>query len=429
MTNFFKQKILTFRKSYIFGVILLVLCNLIFITLYYGIYINNNVEKNYITITNDLNNKIDYIKDNIDTINLKDYANDNKISITIKDNNDNLVKYNTKNNKDNTIKVSNLITIDNETKLIELSTKHSTKLKKIEILKFFIFELIILAILSVIGILVTNTKILKPIVSIIKDFNNYKFGILPKKNNKQTEVSKIHNSFVDLINQLENEKQREKQIIASISHDIKTPLTSILGYSELLVNNENISEQNKIKYANRIHNKSLAIKEIIEEFDDYLGINIKKEHKEVITIKYLVEYLKNYYKDDLLEKDIELKIKTNCPNSTLSLDTYRIKRVFSNIISNSIRYLNKDKNEIIITINKIKHDKIKIEIKDNGTGTKEDLNKLFEPLFTTDKGRKISGLGLSICKEIIKSHEGNIYAENNDLGGLSIIIELPEYKE
>ena len=65
MTNFFKQKILTFRKSYIFGVILLVLCNLIFITLYYGIYINNNVEKNYITITNDLNNKIDYIKDNI----------------------------------------------------------------------------------------------------------------------------------------------------------------------------------------------------------------------------------------------------------------------------------------------------------------------------------------------------------------------------
>ena len=78
---------------------------------------------------------------------------------------------------------------------------------------------------------------------------------------------------------------------------------------------------------------------------------------------------------------------------------------------------------------KIKHDKIKIEIADNGTGTKEDLNKLFEPLFTTDKGRKISGLGLSICKEIIKSHDGNIYAENNNLGGLSIIIELPEHKE
>ena len=428
MTNFIKQKILTFRKSYIFGVILLVLCNLIFITLYYGIYINNTVEKNYITITNDLNNKIDYIKDNIDTINLKEYATKNKISITIKDNNDLIVNYNKK-NKDNTIIVSDLITIDNETKLIELGTKHSTKLKKIEILKFFFFELVILAILSVIGILTTNTKILKPIVSIIKDFNNYKFGILPKKNNKQTEVSKIHNSFVDLINQLEDEKKKEKQIIASISHDIKTPLTSILGYSELLVNNENLNEATKIKYANRIHNKSLTIKEIIEEFDDYLGINIKKEHKEVITIKYLIEYLKNYYKDDLLEKNIELKIKTNCPNSTLSLDIYRIKRVFSNIISNSIRYLKKDNNEIIITINKIKHDKIKIEIADNGTGTKEDLNKLFEPLFTTDKGRKISGLGLSICKEIIKSHDGNIHAENNNLGGLSIIIELPEHKE
>lgn len=101
--------------------------------------------------------------------------------------------------------------------------------------------------------------------------------------------------------------------------------------------------------------------------------------------------------------------------------------MFSNIITNSIRQLNKEKK--IIKINIIKKESFIIfEIADNGYGVK-DVKKIFEPLYTTDPSRKISGLGLSICEEIITSHEGNIKAINNEMGGLSIIFTLKEYEE
>ena len=168
---------------------------------------------------------------------------------------------------------------------------------------------------------------------------------------------------------------------------------------------------------------------ITEEFDDYLSSNIKDNDKlEKISIKYIVDYLNKYYKEDLKERNIDLKIKTNCPNSLILVDIIKFKRIFSNTITNSIRYLNKNKNIINININSEKNDKIKFEIADNGIGT-EDLEKIFEPLYTTDKSRKISGLGLSICKQIVESLSGSIKAINNKMGGLSIIFIINEYKE
>ena len=258
--------------------------------------------------------------------------------------------------------------------------------------------------------------------------NNYKLGILPKKRKIRGEIDSLQNDFVDLVNNLEEEKQKQNRMIASISHDIKTPLTSILGYSERLITSKNLSSATKEKYAQTIFNKSIVMKEIIEEFDNYLSCNIKDNNKvSKISIKTLVDYLNNYYKEDLKEKNITLKIKSTCYNSYLLVDFAKLKRVFSNIITNSIRQLNKEKK--IIKINIIKKESFIIfEIADNGYGVK-DVKKIFEPLYTTDPSRKISGLGLSICEEIITSHEGNIKAINNEMGGLSIIFTLKEYEE
>jgi signal transduction histidine kinase len=169
------------------------------------------------------------------------------------------------------------------------------------------------------------------------------------------------------------------------------------------------------------------MKEIIEDFDDYLTMNNQEPKKDKILIKNLVDYLNKYYKEDLKEKNIDFKIKSNCYNSYIYVDLPKFKRVFSNIISNSIRYLENNKKIIKIDINETK-DKIKFTIADNGSGSKE-LKKIFEPLYTTDASRKISGLGLSICKEIIEAHNGTIKAENNKVGGLSIIFEIDSYKE
>ena len=432
MIEYLKQK-LSIRRGFITAVIVLVLCNIAFITAYYKVYFSSEVNRNYQKITEELKQGIKIIKEECSTKKdyqtcLNDYSNQNNNIITLTDEQTNLVyKSSNYGQKGYFITSSDLIDLENKTYLISIS-KEQQSFNIHLVASFIIFDISIVVILSITGLIGANLKILSPITSLSKDMSNYKLGILPKKRKVRGEIDSLQNDFVDLVNNLEEEKQKQNRMIASISHDIKTPLTSILGYSERLIMSKNLSSATKEKYAQTIFNKSIVMKEIIEEFDNYLSCNIKDNNKvSKISIKTLVDYLNNYYKTDLKEKDITLKIKSTCYNSYLLVDFAKLKRVFSNIITNSIRQLNKDKKLIKINITK-KEPFIIFEIADNGCGVK-DVKKIFEPLYTTDPSRKISGLGLSICEEIITSHDGTIKAVNNEMGGLSIIFTLKEYEE
>ncbi len=433
MNNFIKKNF-TIRKGFISGVTLLVLFNLIFITGYYHFFLSNKISSNYQKLTTELKDEVDNLstdlKDDINLNNfLTEYANNHNVKIEIFDENHDSIKvYEPSKSHKYNMTASNIINIDNKYYLLSISSEEKVIDYKL-IARFFIFEFIIILLLALTGIFGANFKIIEPITSLSKDFNNYKLNIIPKKRKINGEIDLLQNDFVDLVETLEDEKKKQNRIIASISHDIKTPLTSILGYSERLLTNSSLSDDVKNKYANKIYNQAISLKEITEEFDDYLSSNIKDNDKlEKISIKYIVDYLNKYYKEDLKERNIDLKIKTNCPNSLILVDIIKFKRIFSNTITNSIRYLNKNKNIINININSEKNDRIKFEIADNGIGT-EDLEKIFEPLYTTDKSRKISGLGLSICKQIVESLSGSIKAINNKMGGLSIIFIINEYKE
>lgn len=439
MFNVIKNN-LTLRKGFIIGVVLLILFNLIIIGSYYTIHINIEVNNHHTEVRNELKDEIKNLKKTITKIEseeeldktLKQYAKENKINIEISNENNKIVKnYTSKETKKpgSHIVVSEIVKYEDNTYLLTIEKKQDIIGVNI-ILDFLVFELIMILILGSTGILGANKKLLEPLTQLSKDFSNYKLGIIPKKRKIHSSIDRIQNDFVNLVSELEEEKAKQNRIIASISHDIKTPLTSILGYSELLITNENLSDKTKAKYANTIHNKSLVMKEIVEEFDDYLSCNIKDNNKvEKIFIKHLVDYLNDYYKEDLKEKQIDFKVRTNCPNKVIEVDLSKFKRIFSNTITNSIRHFNSDKKILIININEEKFGKIKFEIADNGSGCKEDLQKIFEPLYTTDKSRKISGLGLSICKEIVESHNGTIKAENNKMNGFSIIFTINSSKE
>ena len=435
MINSLKKKMST-RKGFIITVISLVLFNFILVALYYTIYLNKEVNEHHTKVSEQLTKEIINIKEIINESNNQDqellkYAKEKNITITISNQENELIKkYNSKTTqKTNTnIEVSQIIEIQDTHYLLKLSQRKDI-LGAYTIIDFLLFELLIIVTLCIFGIIGANKKILEPLNQLSKDFSKYKLGILPKKRKVRSGIDFLQNDFVELVDKLEEEKQKQNTIIASISHDIKTPLTSILGYSELATK-ESTSTKSKERYINTIHNQALVMKEIIEEFDDYLSCNIKDEKKvEKLSISHLVDYLNAYYKEDLKEKNIEFKIKTNCQNLIIEIDLSKFKRVFSNIITNSIRHYDKDKKILNININEEKNGKIKFEIADNGSGCKEDLVKIFDPLYTTDKSRKISGLGLSICKEIIESHNGTIKAMNNKLGGFSIIFTIDSYKE
>lgn len=307
---------------------------------------------------------------------------------------------------------SKKVLINNEPYIVSAYFYKNMSILKL-ILELLAFQSILLTICMFLVFLFARDKIIKPVNKIIETIRNYKFGKKPEPVPAENEFALIQNEFVSLVDSLEEEKKEQNRIIASISHDIKTPLTSILGYSNL-IEEENLTKEEIKKYNQKIYEKALHLKNVLATFDDYL-INQKEQKLELtsIKIKDLVEEIEKDYKLELMNNGVELVIKTNLEKEIIKLDIVKFKRIISNLISNSMRYLNNN-GEVLIEITSDK-DNYFFHFKDNGPGVEEKiLDKVFEPLFTTDNSRKISGLGLSICKEFVLMHGGSITGYNDN---------------
>ena len=415
-----------FRSIMIRSITIIFIINTILLCLYLTLAFNKTVAYRVNKTKTYVDKKFEIIekklKDNYD--NIKKLSNNNYVYITLKDKNNNII-FDNKKESNLTYEKSKLILINNEMYLLSVSSQLDLTLSLL-ISRIMFIELFILLVITIVSYKLISKKILIPINNLKNDIISYKKGIMPKRRPAITTIDELQNNFIDLTKALESEKEKQNQIIASISHDIKTPLTSIMGYAKRL-ETATLTEEKKIEYINKISTKSVRMKELISEFDDYLSCNLNSNlNKKPILIKDYIINLKKEFEEELKEKNIKFRIKNKTnTNEEIIIDEVKMKRVFSNIINNSIRYLENDNKTIKIIITK-KENKIYFEIMDNGIGVEKNIiDKIFDPLFTTDSGRKISGLGLSICQEIIKVHHGEINAKNNRYGGLSIIFYLP----
>ncbi len=415
-----------FRSIMIRSITIIFIINTILLCLYLTLAFNKTVAYRVNKTKTYVDKKFEIIekelKDNYD--NIKKLSNNNYVYITLKDQNNNTI-FDNKKESNLTYEKSKLILINNEMYLLSVSSQLDLTLSLL-ISRIMFIELFILLVITIVSYKLISKKILIPINNLKNDIISYKKGIMPKRRPALTTIDELQNNFIDLTKALESEKEKQNQIIASISHDIKTPLTSIMGYAKRL-ETATLTEEKKIEYINKISTKSVRMKELISEFDDYLSCNLNSNlNKKPILIKDYIINLKKEFEEELKEKNIKFRIKNKTnTNEEIIIDEVKMKRVFSNIINNSIRYLENDNKTIKIIITK-KENKIYFEIMDNGIGVEKNIiDKIFDPLFTTDSGRKISGLGLSICQEIIKVHHGEINAKNNRYGGLSIIFYLP----
>ncbi len=356
---------------------------------------------------------------------IKLYVKNNGGYIVIKDTLGNVIYSNTK-DLSKVFSTTTMISIDKE--MYELTFSKVSVTPGIKTFRnFMIYEITVVSGVIIFLFFISSKQLIDPIETITKDINDYKFGKRPFKRKMPKKMQQIQNAFVDMVDSLELEKENQNQIIASISHDIKTPLTSVIGYSDRL-KNKNLSLEKQEKYVNKIYDKALNMKSILEEFDDYQSCNIKDTLKlEKISINNILQSVKTDFEDDLFDKNIKLEISSNCNQREIMVDLVKLKRVFTNIITNSVTHFNGNKGLIKVNVTG-RANMIRFEILDNGGGvkTETDLKRIFEPLYTTDPSRKISGLGLSICKQIISSFDGRIYAKNNEIGGLSIIFLIPK---
>ncbi len=288
-------------------------------------------------------------------------------------------------------------------------------------------EFIIIFVLLLLNGVFFYMRFAKPIVSLQMKMERYRSGIPPERVKRLDEIGQLQNRFADLTDAIEEEKQNQTRIIASISHDIKTPLTSVMGYTERLRKNS-LPPEKRDRYVDTIYRKALTIKSLVDEFDEYLSYHAQSSLKrQTVTAEQLGQILRMDYEDELRERGVAFSLRIGCPQAPLWLDLAKIRRVFGNLIDNSLKHPGEKPPEISVACEE-KSGAVAFSVEDNGTGveSEEDLRKIFEPFYTSDRARTFAGLGLSICREIVEAHGGGIQAENRREGGLRVVIRLPE---
>ncbi|NMA85813.1 MAG: HAMP domain-containing histidine kinase [Tissierellia bacterium] len=216
----------------------------------------------------------------------------------------------------------------------------------------------------------------------------------------------------------ESEKRKE-DLIVYLAHDLKTPLTSILGYLNILKEEEDLSERFRKKYLQICYDKALRLEELINEFFDITRYNLKDIvlEKAPVDFSFMMEQIIYEFKPLLKEKNLNINSDIE-PEITLSIDPNKIERVIDNIIRNAINYSYKD-STIDIVVNKDEESFVNISVTNKGpTISAEKLDYIFEEFFRIDpsRGSKTgsAGLGLAIAKSIVVAHNGEIDAKSEN---------------
>ena len=231
-------------------------------------------------------------------------------------------------------------------------------------------------------------------------------------------------------------EKKSKELISNISHDLKTPITSIKGYVEGIMDGVADTPEKMDKYIKTIYNKANDMDRLINELTTYSGIDSNK-----IPYHFHVINLADYFEDcveevglDLDSKSITLNFTNLAPSDTaIVADPEQLKKVINNIISNSVKYMGHDQGVIDIRILD-EGESVRIEIEDDGKGIPaKDIGNIFERFYRTDSSRNSmqggSGIGLSIVKKIIEDHGGYVWATSKEGEGTCMHFVIRKYSE
>lgn len=258
--------------------------------------------------------------------------------------------------------------------------------------------------------LIFSRKISRPVADIIENISEISYGEYVEKEQKSNLFKDVFVKLKRLHNTLKQNEKMRAEWIANISHDLKSPLSTIKGYAEILQNSEyEITKEEVGMFANEIHNAEETMYTLIED----LKTSQKLKEGKIVLNKSdndVVEILHSCVKDvdsNLLGNS--KVIFNNKESIIISCDRELIKRCFQNIICNAFIH---NPNEIILTIevNQKEH-YVEIIIEDNGIGMAEkDKEHIFERYYRGTDSQKTNGtgLGLAIAKEIIEVHNGKI---------------------
>ncbi|MGG1328919.1 vancomycin resistance histidine kinase VanS [Bacillus tropicus] len=226
-------------------------------------------------------------------------------------------------------------------------------------------------------------------------------------------------------------EQRKNEVVMYLAHDIKTPLTSVIGYLILLDEAPDMPREQKAKYVHITLDKAYRLEQLIDEFFEITRYNLQaitltKKH---IDLYYMLVQMTDEFYPQLAAKGKQVVLHVS-EDLTVFGDADKLARVFNNILKNATAY-SKDDSVIDITAN-LSEDVVSIVFENDGNIPKDKLATIFEQFYRLDDARSSdtggAGLGLAIAKEIIVQHGGQIYAESNDNSTI-FTVELPVFQD
>ena len=307
----------------------------------------------------------------------------------------------------------------------------------------------IIVVLILTGVLLTswlNQGIIRPMLNLKMAMRRIEQGDLdtPAVTSEKGEVGELYEGFEKMrirLKESEEEKIRteaaNRELISNISHDLKTPITSIKGYVEGIMDGVADSPEKMEKYIKTIYNKAGDMDYLIDELTTYSKIDANQ-----IPYAFHRMNLGDYFADcaeevglDLETKGIIFDYRFECnPETEISADPEQLKRVINNIINNSVKYRKESDSRISLRISDQDKDLVLVAIEDNGKGiSEEEAKKVFDRFYRTDASRNSkqggSGIGLSIARKIVEDHAGTIWATGVQGEGMTVFFTLPKYTE
>ena len=281
--------------------------------------------------------------------------------------------------------------------------------------------------------LVIADIIVKPLTRLtnaIKELSNGNYNVRVD-NVGQDEISKLNQGFNQMARQLAKQDETRKKFISDISHEFQTPLTSIQGFANIL-KEEDLPKEQRVKYANIILYNSKRLSSLAKNMLQ-LTLLDREEIELELTNYSLVEQMNRVIstqENQAKEKNIEIVFEMPKKEIFIEGDEQRLEQVWTNIISNAIKYTNEG-GLITITMKKNSKD-IEVSIEDTGIGmSKEVVSHIFERFYREDKARNVegNGLGLAIVKSIVDLHHGKIDILSQVDVGTNFIVRLPIEKQ
>lgn len=254
---------------------------------------------------------------------------------------------------------------------------------------------------------------------------------------KKDEFGEVCRDFDDMrvylkesVEQRLKDEKRRRELVTGISHDLRTPLTSISGYLDGLMEGIADTPDKRMRYYRAIKTRTGDLVRLVDSLSEYSRLdNGFRYYLEETDFREFVEQYLEVCRQDAEHNQVKIEFIYGSEIYPVRIDREEFKRVFDNLFTNTVKYRTLEQSQVLISLERaIEGANIELVFQDDGPGVPlESLERIFDSFYRVDDARsqseKGSGIGLAVVKEIINGHGGSVQAENRD--GLALIIHLP----